>query len=174
MISTLQIGSLVIQTLAALDIEQSYEPLGGESILRAAAGNAIKQSTWKKTRITTSGRGWLPAGLESIDTTAQLVLSCVTPRMTPADFSTRQATLTAKRRSDAGHTPWGIALMSDGSAVDSDVVIVGDVATVAAVAGAVAYQVLYLPKFTVYANRPTDSGTRSSADYQWQLVCEEV
>lgn len=170
----LKLGSLAIPLLAALDIEQSYEPIGGESIFRTGSGLGLKQATWAKTRITTSGSGWLPTGLETLNFNTQMVLSCIKPRRVPADFATRQATLPAARRSDAGCTPWGIALMPDDSAVQTSVSLVGHVATLGAVAGAVSYEALYLPQFTVWAFRPTDSGNRSDASYAWQLICEEV
>lgn len=170
----LKIGSLDIPTLAALDLEQSYEPLGGEAIFRTVSGLGLKQTTWRKTRIVTSGSGWMPAGLETLDTTAQLTLSCIVPRRVPAVFATRQATLPAARRSDAGHTPWGIATRADGGTVLTAVSLAGNIATVTAVSGAVAYDVLYFPQFTVWAGRPTDSGARGDASYRWELVCEEV
>ena len=170
----LKFGALEIPLLAALDLEQSYEPIGGEGIFRTVAGNGLKQSTWAKTRITTSGGGWLPAGLESLNVNAQLTIACIVPRSVPAVFATRQATLPATRRSDTGHTPWGIAFLADGSPVKTAATLAGNVATLDAVSGAVAYQAMYLPQFTVWAFRPTDSGTRGDASYRWQLVCEEV
>lgn len=170
----LKIGALEVQTLAALEIEQSYEPLGGEGIFRTVNGTGLKQSTWQKTRIVTAGSGWMPAGLETIDTTAQLTLACIVPRAVPAVFATRQATLPTTRRADAGHEPWGVATRADGSTVFASVALAGNVATVAAVDGAVAYHALYLPQFTVWASRPTDSGTRGDASYRWELVCEQV
>lgn len=171
---TLKIGALSIPLLAALEIDQSYETLGGEFIFRTVNGTGLPQTTWKRTRITTSGSGWLPAGLDTLVTTSQLVLSCIVPRSVPAALATRQCTLPAGRRSDAGHLPWGVAIMSDGSPVSTTASLTGNVATLAAVAGAVAYQAMYLPQFTVWASRPTDSGQRSSASYSWQLICEEV
>lgn len=170
----LKFGALEIQTLAALDIEQAYEPIGGEALLRSISGTGIKQMTWQKTRVTTSGNGWLPAGLESIDTSEPVELACVVPRSLPANLATRQATLPAARRNDAGCVPWGVAILADGGTVKTTATLVGDVATLAAVAGAVAYQAMYLPKISVWASRPTDSGTRGDASYRWQIVCEEV
>lgn len=170
----LKLGALEVPTLAALDLEQTYAPIGGESIFRTVGGAGIKQTTWKKTRITTSGSGWLPAGLEALDTTVSMTLACITPRSVPAVFATRQATLPATRRSDAGHTPWGVAILADGGTVKTSASIVGNVATLAAVAGAVAYQAMYLPQYTVWAMRPTESGNRGDASYRWELDCEEV
>lgn len=171
---TLKIGSLEIPLLAAFELDQTYSPLGGDGILRTMSGAGIKQQTWRRTQITTSGSGWLPAGLDTLDTSAQLSLSCVVPRCVPAVFATRQATLPAARRTDAGHLPWGIALRADGSAVVTTASLAGNVATLAAVDDAVSYQAMYFPVFTVWASRPTDSGTPHDASYRWELVCEEV
>lgn len=170
----LKIGAMSIPTLAALDIEQTYTPIGGEGIFRSLAGTGVKQMTWQRQRISTTGGGWLPSGLSTLDTTAQLVLACTTPRSIGCTFATRQATLPAARRSDAGHTPWGIAIMPDGSGVKTELSLAGNIATLTAVAGAVDYQALYLPQFTVWAMRPTEAGTRGDASYRWELVCEEV
>jgi len=174
MMMTLKIGAVALPLLAALDIDQAYEPIGGEAILRTLSGTGIRQMTWQRSRITTSGSGWLPAGLDTLDTSAQMVLACVIPRGVPAVFATRQATLPAARRSDAGHLPWGIAIMPDGAAVATAAVLAGNVATLTAVAGAVAYQAMYLPQLTVWAMRPTDGGNRGDTSYRWQIVCEEV
>lgn len=171
----LKIGSFELQKVAALEIDQSYEPLGGESIFRTVSGRGIKQTSWRKTRISTSGSGWMPAGLESLDTTVQHVLSCIVPRCVPASLLTRQALLPAARRTDAGHLPWGIAILADGSPVVTGIsVSASHIATIDEVAGAVAYQAMYLPEFTVWVSRPTDSGTPGDAGYAWQLVAEEV
>lgn len=171
---TLKVGTLEIPLLAALEIEQTYTPLGGETILRTLGGAAIKQETWRRTRITTSGSGWLPAGLDTLSTATQVALACIVPRTVPAVFATRQATLPAARRSDAGHLPWGIALLADGSQVATPATLAGNVATLTAVPNAVSYQAMYLPLITCVILRPTDSGNRSDASYRWELVAEEV
>lgn len=171
----LKIGSFDLPLLAALDIDQSYEPIGGEAISRAIGGLGIKQTTWKKWRTTISGSGWIPAGLDSLDPAAQLVIGCIVPRAVPCVFATRQATLPAARRNDSGHLPWGQALLADGSLVTTTASLAGDVATVASVPGAVAYRALYLPSLTCWlTHRPTDSGNRSDASYRWEIVAEEV
>jgi len=170
----LKIGTLEIQTLAALEIEQSYELLGGEFIFRTVDGTGLKQETWERISVTTSGSGWLPAGLDTLNRSVPMTLACVTPRKVPAVLATRQATLPAKRRSDAGHTPWGIAYLADGSTVKTTATLAGNVATLAVVAGAVAYEAYYLPQFTVWAGKPVESGDRGSASYRWEITCEEV
>lgn len=170
----LKFGTLTIPTLAALEIEQSFEQLGGESIFRTVNGTGLKQSTWEKTAITTSGSGWLPAGLDTLDRSVPLVLACVTPRKVPAVLATRQATLPTTRRADAGHTPWGLAYLADGTTIKTTATLAGNVATLAAVAGAVAYEAYYLPQFTVWAGKPVESGSRGEASYRWEIACEEV
>ena len=60
---TLKIGSIEIPARSSLDLEQTYEPLGGETILRTLSGAGIKQATWQKTRTVISGGGWIPPGL---------------------------------------------------------------------------------------------------------------
>lgn len=169
-----EIGSLAIPLVAGFDLQQSYEHIGGESIIRAMSGRAIKQATYGRLRVITSGSGWMPAGLQTIDRSAQHVVKCIKPRTVPAVFATRQATLPAGRRTDAGYTPWGYAILSDGSAVDSSVSLAGNVATVAAVSGAVAYAVSYIPQLTAYAMPPTESGDMAGATYRWEIVLEEI
>jgi hypothetical protein len=171
----LKIGSIDIPLLAALDIEQTYDPIGGETVLRTIGGTGIKQTTWQKLRTSISGSGWIPAGLASLDTTAQQVIGCIVPRAVPCVFATRQATLPAARRSDSGHIPWGLAIMADNAVVVTTASLAGNVATVASVAGAVAYQALYLPSLTCWlTRRVSDSGNRSDASYRWEIEAEEV
>jgi len=170
----LKFGTLEIPLLAALDIEQTYPPIGGEALLRTVSGAGIKQMTWRKTRIVTTGSGWLPAGLDTLDTAATLAIACVVPRTVPAVFATRQATLPAARRSDSGHLPWGVAVMPDNSVIVTPATMAGNVATLDAVANAVSYKALYLPLITCWAMRPTDSGTPGDASYRWEITAEEA
>ena len=170
----LKFGTLEIPLLAALDIEQTYPPIGGEALLRTVSGAGIKQMTWRKTRIVTTGSGWLPAGLDTLDTSATIAIACVVPRAVPAVFVTRQATLPAARRADAGHLPWGVAVMPDNSVIVTPATMAGNVATLDAVANAVSYKALYLPLITCWAMRPTDSGTPNDASYRWEITAEEA
>jgi len=171
---SLLIGTVSIPLLASFDIDQQYQPIGGEAILRAVSGRGIKQMTYQRLRIQTSGAGWQPAGLAELDFTAQHVLGCVIPRGVPAVFATRQATLPAARRSDSGFTPFGTALLAGNAAVSTPVSLAGNVATCTAVAGAVAYRVNYYPAPTVWLMRPNESGNQSDASYRWELTAEEV
>jgi len=171
---SLLIGSMSIPQLAALDIDQQYEPLGGETILRAASGRGIKQMTYQRLKVTTSGAGWLPPGLDDLDYSEQHVLGCVTPKRVPAAFATRQATLPAARRSDSGFTPFGTAILAGGRALSTPVTLAGNVATCDAVSGALEYMVSYYPAPTVWLMRPHESGSQGDASYRWELIAEEV
>lgn len=172
MTKTLQIGSLVVSTLEALDLDQTYERIGGESIFRAADGTGIKQASWDKLRVTTSGGGWMPPALSALDVNQTQVLRCVVPRAVPC--AGLVATLPAARRSDAGHVPYGIAYLASGEAVKTPASLAGDVATLAAVSGATSYVALYYPELTVWLLRPRTSGNPRDATHRWELVCEEV
>lgn len=169
---SLQIGSVVIYDLEALDLDQQYELIGGETIQRAVSGAGLKQMTWSKLRVTTSGSGWLPPALDGLDTSVQMTLRCGIPRANPCVGLV--ATLPAARRADAGHLPYATAILASGQAVRTAVALVGNTATVTAVAGAVDYRVYYYPELTVWAFRPNISGNRSEATHRWELICEEV
>ena len=166
----LKIGTFELPAYASFDADQRYEPLGGEAILRAVSGRGILQRTWRKTRVITSGSGWVPSGLQSLDFDAQHAVACIVPETIPAVFATRQATLPTTWRADAGHAPYGLAQLPGGQTVEAAATLAGNVATVAAVAGAVAYQVGYYPLLTCWLLRPT----RSGPEPRWELVAEEV
>lgn len=170
---TILIGSVEIPIRSALDCETSYEWLGGETILRTIGGAGIKQETWRRLRVTISGSGWIPPGLEGIDTSTQQVVACIVPVAATCDGS-RQATLPTTRRADSGYTPWALALLPDASAVETPVSFAGDVGTADAVAGAIGYQILYFPKITAWVSRPGSSGDHAQAAYRWELICEQV
>lgn len=170
----MELGNVAIQTVSGLTIDQQYEQFGGETILRMISGRGVKQQTYNKLRVTTRGTGWAPSGLESLDYSTQMVLKCIVPRSIPAVLATRQATLPAGRRSDDKYLPFAHAFLSDGSRVLAAVTLVGHVATCAAVAGAIAYRVMYYPQLTVWALKPSESGSVADASYQWELVAEEI
>lgn len=165
-----KVGAFELPVLAGLDLTQNYEPMGGEAILRAGSGRGIMQRTWRKTRVITSGSGWVPAGLQSLDFDAQHLIACIQPETVPADPITRQATLPTTRRADTDHLPYGLAEFADGYAEKVAATLVGNVATVEAVAGAVRYQVGYLPLLLCWVKRPG----RGGPSHAWELVCEEV
>ena len=171
---SLEIGGAVIPNRAGFDVDQQYEMLGTETILRACSGRGIKQMTYEKMRITTSCSGWMPSGLETLDYTAQHVVKCVVPRGITANPSTRQATIPAARRSDSGYLPFGLAISATGEAVKTAVTMATNLATCDAVSGATSYHVSWYPSVTCWLMRPQTSGNLADASYRWELTAEEV
>lgn len=170
---TLKIGSLEIPVRSAIDADQSYTAIGGETVLRTISGAGIRQETWKRIRTTINGGGWLPAGLAAIDTTVSVDVACIAPQARVADVN-RQATLPAARRSDAGHTPWAFALLPDGGLANTTLGIAGNVATAGAVAGATGYLIHYFPLLHCWINRPTQSFSVAAGSHTWEIIAEEV
>lgn len=164
-----KVGGIELTVLASLDISQRYEPIGGETILRATNGRGILQRTWRKTRIVTSGAGWMPSGLQALDFDAQHVVSCVAPEIVSCDAG-GSADLPAGRRSDAGHSPYAMALLSGGRMQRATVSMSGHSGFVDPVAGAIGYQIAYYPEFTCWILRPS----RSGPEPRWELIAEEV
>lgn len=169
----LQIGPLTIPSLARVDqLSQSYEPIGGQSIFRSATGRGINQMTWQKTRIVTSGAGWIPAGLQALDYTQHMILRCIVPLSINLPPATLTGTLPPQRRAD--HAPWAQAVMPGGGMVQVPLAIAGDEATLGApVEGALGYRISWLPEFSVIALRPKQVGDPNSAMFSWELTCEE-
>ena len=169
---TIVIGGVSIPDLAALELQQTYEPIGGEMTLRTIGGSAIKQITWQKWRTTITGGGWLPFGLSSLDYSAQMAVACIVPRGVVC--SGLSATLPAARRSDTGYVPWGVALLADQTTQVTAATMAGNVATLDAVAGAIGYQAMYYPLLQCYVSRPKEQGVRETASYGWSIVAEEA
>lgn len=168
-----QLGSVIVPVVAALNYDERFENLEGATLLRLGEGAGVKQSVWQKWRVTLSGDGWMPFGLDTLDYTAPLVLRCAMPRAVTAAGAS--IALPSARRADAGYLPTARAhLANTGGWVDTALSIGGDTATVTPVSGAIAYSVLYYPQLTVIASRPTTSGSRAAGTFAWELACEEV
>lgn len=168
---TLKIGTFELPLYSGLEVTQSYEPIGGETILRTVSGAGIKQWTYDKTRITTSGSGWVPSGLLGLDFTVTHDVYCIVPETLVADFSTRSAEILVGYRTDSGHVPYGLAQTQNGDTVEVAVTVdANNIATAAATTGAVSYQIGYYPLFACWLMRPS----RSGPDYSWELVAEEA
>lgn len=165
------LGGIKVSYDASHSISQDYEPMASESILRMANGTGVKQTIWSgKTKIITRGQGRFPPGLRGLDYSASMVLECVTP--VAIDSVSNVITVPSARRSDIDLM--GLALI-DGRSVHAGVSLSGNTATLNTVSGAAAYQVLYFPKFTVFASRPTENNSaRQWGQHGWNLVCEEV
>ena len=166
-----ELGGIVVPIHAALDLQQRIEPIGGSTLLRLGQGAAVKQTTWRKRRVTLSASGWCPPGLDALNWDAPLTLKCGLPESITT--ATASATLPAARRTDAA--PYGFAVDAIGLLRPVAVSLAGNTATLAVWAGAVSYQVLYYPLLTVRA----PAGVRVEYDAAgaaagWELVFEEV
>jgi hypothetical protein len=152
-------------------IQQAYEDFGGFTLLRLGQGVGVPQQAWRKTRTTLNASGLIPPGLSGRDWATPFTLGCVHPRSLQAAGNV--FALPPARRADA--PPFGFAVDATGLIKPVHVVVAGDTVTLAVVAGAVSYQVLWYPVMTVYAV----AGVQASYDAVgavagWELVAEEV
>lgn len=166
------LGGVSVPMTAALDLSQTYEPIGGSTLLRMASGAAVKLTHWQKLSTQLSGGGWIPAGLQDLDYSAPLTLSCIAPRAVLS--ATNTATLPAARRTDSGAEPYAFALLVDGTPVNTTCSVVGNAATAGAVTGAARYVFNYYPELSVYATPPQESFDAAAGSLNWTLTAEEV
>ncbi|MTD34100.1 hypothetical protein [Paludibacterium denitrificans] len=80
---TLMLDGVPIPILAGLDLSQSYEEIGGKTLLRTRSGKAVSQARWKRLKTTVQGGGWIPAPLAGLDTAVPHTLDCIVPRVVP-------------------------------------------------------------------------------------------
>lgn len=169
---TLEIGGVVVPLWASMEIAQTYERLGGSTVLRMMSGAAKKQTHWGRLATRVSGTGNVPAGLDGIDWSQPQVLKCAAARSIGAAGNV--IAIPAARRSDAGHLPHGFAENAAGVLAATPVALAGDVATLTPVGGAVRYLVLWYPQLTVFSDGPAGDIDVGQARYGWELRAEEV
>lgn len=167
-----ELGGLVVPITAGLALQQRIEPIGGTALLRLADGGAVKQTTWRRRRVTLSADGWTPPGLAALDFDGPLTLKCGLP--TAITTQALVLALPAGRRTDAGYAPFARAHLPSGEQRDTAIALAGNGATLTAVPGAVAYSVWYWPQLTVHAEPPAESFDGSGAVVAWELVAEEA
>lgn len=174
-----ELGGLKIAVETVLGFTQTYEPIGGRARLRMMGGNAVQQVWWGKLRTQLSGDGWWPPGLDGLDYDGELTLLCAVPRTLQS--ASNVIALPSARRTDAGYTPQGYAIVrgqspqvGGGDLVPTTLSLAGDVATLGTVTGAVGYHVAYWPALTVLADPPTTEGDVAAATHRWSLTAEEV
>lgn len=166
-----ELGGVVVPITAALSLSQSVTLLGGRSRLRFANGASLAQQAWAKLGISLTGEGWVPLGLDALDFESTMTFKAGLPRALRANAGV--VTLPAGRRSDAGYEPFARAHLPDGD-VATTVALVGNVATCAAVTGAISYTVSYYPQLTVWADPPEQGMDRAQAVATWSLNLEEA
>ena len=178
------LGGIKVSPQGALTFSQSYAAEESAQVTRLAGGGAIKDVSWSKLSVTTTGTGRYPPGLDSLDYSQSMVMKCAQPREVTG--ASNVLTLPAARRTDVGFVPVAFALVtpSGGDAMldprwqPAEVALAGDVATVTVASGALAYQAWYWPQITVFASPPVADWSGQPAGsghpYSWTLEAREV
>ena len=167
-----ELGGVVVPLTAALGLNQSIGQAGGRSRLRFANGAQIAQQAWSKLRISLSGDGWVPLGLDGLNYQATMTFKSGVPHALRSNSGV--VTLPAGRRTDAGYLPFARAHLPSGQDQTTAVSLAGNVATCAAVTGALSYTVSYYPEITVWADPPDQQFDRAGAAASWELTLEEA
>ena len=150
---------------------QEYSPLGGSATRRRSGGTAVKMQHWSKTAISIRGSGWLGLGFAQLDFTQPLELRCTQPLALTTQSLT--GALEGRVRDDVA--PWALAYAREEWV--STAVALGDDGrsfTLQPVAGALGYQVLWMPVFTVFCEPPSQALDPGGGVYEWTLTAEEV
>ena len=170
-VRTLIVGGVTVPLHAGYEITQNYEPLQARTVLRYASGTAVLRETWTgKIATEIRGRGAVPAGLQSVDYSAAVEIACVGHRAVTS--TSNVITLPAARRTDTGSTPYARAWVGDDWQT-TNVTVVTNTATCDVVASATAYQVVYFPKISCFAQPPQEDYTQNTG-FGWVLRAEEV
>ncbi len=165
------IGGIEVPVMAGLSLRQTYDPIGGSSVLRMQSGAAVKQTHWRRWRTSIQADGWIPPGLDALDYSQALQLACVATRSIMTAVLVVE--LPAARRSDAGYAPRAWALVGEGWQ-STAIAMAGDEATITPVADASRYKVDYYPLMTVFTDGPSEDVDASGAAFRWSLTAEEV
>jgi len=138
------IAGVTLPQRARLDVNQTYEPVGGNSSRRMASGALFKMSQWLRWRTTISAGGWIPPQLLGINYNASYTIECVMPvalavgEALPPNWTQRSA-------------PWGEKTITDELGV--------------------AVRLIY-PKLVVMSDPPRL--IYGNGGPSWELVCEEI
>lgn len=147
----------------------SEEPIGGETLLRMSDGTGVPMTHWQKMAGSISGQGWMPPGLDGLDFSQPLELRST--QVNSMQGAGLVYTLPSTPRPDV--SPWAFALIGDDWRPTTCSTVAG-VATVTAVAGAEAYQVWWMPVYSVKAQRPPKQQSSGSATHSWSIPWEEI
>jgi hypothetical protein len=151
--------------------QQTYTPFGDGPVLRRSRGRAVKMQHWQKLwQITVSGEGWMGPGLAALDYTQPLELRCT--QQMELHTTSLNTVIPGNVRPDV--EPWALAFTGRDWVKTP---ITWNAATravaITPVAGALEYQVCWMPVFTVLMARPTrglDAGTNV---HSWSFTAEE-
>lgn len=162
-------------TSALHGFSQGYDVITSSSLKRKVSGRGVLQSLWTKQKTTLRGRGWLPAGLDTLDMKVPHTLLCAASQSIQSIANV--VVLPSSIRTDAPeYAPQGIALLADGSYAPTSATLGTDgvTLTLTAVAGAVRYQARYWPALQVFLTTLRNNADMSGNVTDWEVVAEEV
>jgi len=153
-------------------VRQSYTSIGGSSVLTMSDGAGYKQTHWKKTQITTSGRGQLDPGLEQLDYSSALELWCV--KVQAVGGTGLQYELPAQSRIRPDVEPWAIARIGD-HWIEVPVALddATRIATITPAPGAIVYRVCWLPRFQVLTAGVVSDYDENTGYFEWSFDARE-
>lgn len=143
------IAGISIAPVAGFEVRQTLDPIEAKTILRTLNGTGIQQSRWKKLQSTITGSGWLPDGLDALNTDNAVAVSCIEPLSVAS--ASNGITIPRTFRTDSPYAPQGAAIV-DGQLISTPVSLAGAVATLTAVPGATQYHVVYYPIITGFVS----------------------
>jgi hypothetical protein len=170
--TVLTIDGLPVPIVSRLEIDQRYEQIQPVWFRRLADNSGILRATGSaKLSTTITGRGWMPAALQTLALGSTHTIGCIAWRDVAS--ASPVITLPAARRVDAGHSPVGYAVV-DGELIEAaQSGTAGDVISLTPVGGATHYVVYYLPLIVARVIR-AETRSESSAQHPWALEVEEV
>ncbi|MCY1533621.1 hypothetical protein D9M68_689600 [compost metagenome] len=148
---------------------QDYAPVGGVTTARRSGGALVKMRHWRKTAITVRGSGWMGPGFAGLDFDQPLELRCTKQQSLTTTALT--GALPGTPRPDV--VPWALAYVG-GDWRLTPVEVDGGSYTITAVAGALQYQVCWMPVFSVFCEPPPESMDPASNTHDWTITAEEI
>ncbi|MBU1330870.1 MAG: hypothetical protein KJ884_04845 [Gammaproteobacteria bacterium] len=159
----IMLGGVEVVALAGAALE-TLEPAGGSVLTRMSDGALVKQQHWNKLQGSISGDGWLPPGLDGLDYSQPLELRST--KIQSINGAGLVYELPGLPRPDYPAT--GLAQVGR-IWVSTDCEVVDGVATLAALPGAVAYRVCWLPVFMVFCERPSETQNDLANTHAWSI-----
>lgn len=179
-IRALIVGGVEVPLEAAFELQHDYESLERSVIHLMGDGGTSKQvleGTQDKIKVTISGSGTIPVGLQGVAFHGPVLVQCARHRGITS--ASRIITLPATRRSDTGSEPYGRAYLGREWLPTPIEQIVANVATLTEVPGATLYQAVYFPEIlaNIENGGPRESRGRSPGrgnKSSWSMTCWEA
>ena len=171
---------------STVELTQTYQPLYARTLYRHLDGSAAVRQQWSgKLATEITARGLIPAGFSQLNFDAPMTISCVEHRAVTSTGNV--ITIPAARRTDVQHKTKAGTLVTGSwyaRTWDGDVYATATGATTTGAPNVVTitlatgethehYEVVYIPRLTVYADRPTENYTQNDG-FGWSLRAEET